>query len=449
MKKVIIKILLTTIILSSCSSGFLDEKPDKKLVVPSTLDDMRALLDYDIMFSYMLTDGEVGSDDYYMTYNVWNSLSSTFLKNEYIWAKEIFDTGSSTDWNNGYQRIYYANNALEGLNKLTNIDDPVQYKYIRGTALFFRAWLTFQLAQLFCPPYEKSGINDGLGIPLRLTSDLNVKVTRSTIKETYDQILEDLNESKDLLPDYEEYKTRPVKTAAYALLSRMYLSMQEYDKALEFAELALDSDYSLIDFNTLNASASFPMSRFNDEVILHSKFYITTFSTSRLIVDSTLFRSYADNDIRKKAWFRTVSGNYTFKGSYDGSIQFFNGFSISECYLTKAECLARKGETEGAMNVLNSLLQKRYTTGTFSDLTAGTPEEALRIVLQERRKELLYRGIRWTDLRRLNLDPATAKTLYRNLNGTMYELIPNSPNYTLPIPNIVIQTSGIEQNPRD
>ncbi|OFY40704.1 MAG: hypothetical protein A2X18_11640 [Bacteroidetes bacterium GWF2_40_14] len=449
MKNFIIKILLVTMVLSSCTKDFLEVKPDKKLVIPSTLDDMRALLDRDIMFYSQLTDGEVSSDDYYMMYNNWNILSSPWLKNEYIWKKEIFETGISYGWNDGYARIYYANNALDGLNRITNITDQVKYNNIKGAALFFRAWLSYQLAQLFCPPYDKAGTNDGLGIPLRLTSDLNVKVKRSTIKETYDQILKDLNESKDLLPDYETYKTRPVKTSAYALLSRVYLTMQEYDKALEFSELALDSDYSLINFNTLNTSASYPMTRFNSEVITHCKFSSTIFSTSRLIIDTVLFKSYNDNDIRKKAWFKIVSGNNTYKGSYDGTTSFFNGLSISECYLTKAECLARKGQTEGAMNVLNSLLNTRYKTGTFNGLTAGTSEEALRIVLLERRKELLYRGIRWTDLRRLNLNTATAKTLYRNLNGTIYELKPNSINYTLPIPKNVIDANGIEQNPRE
>lgn len=98
--------------------------------------------------------------------------------------------------------------------------------------------------------------------------------------------------------------------------------------------------------------------------------------------------------------------------------------------------------------MLNELLVTRYESGSFTPLTASGAEQTLELILQERRKELVLRAIRWTDLRRLNLEPATANTLYRNLNGTLYSLEPNSPNYTLPIADDVIQLSTIPQNIR-
>lgn len=101
------------------------------------------------------------------------------------------------------------------------------------------------------------------------------------------------------------------------------------------------------------------------------------------------------------------------------------------------------------MDVLNSLLTERYKAGSFTPLIASDAANALQMILQERRKELLFRGIRWPDLRRLNLDPSTAKTLYRIIEGKTYELQPNSPNYVFPIEERVIQFSGIEQNPRN
>jgi hypothetical protein len=76
-----------------------------------------------------------------------------------------------------------------------------------------------------------------------------------------------------------------------------------------------------------------------------------------------------------------------------------------------------------------------------------TAAAALDTVLAERRKELAFRGIRWSDLRRLNQEDWNI-TLTRNLNGTPYTLPPNSKLYTLPIPPDVIQESGIAQNPR-
>ncbi|MGV8092836.1 MAG: RagB/SusD family nutrient uptake outer membrane protein [Mangrovibacterium sp.] len=451
MKRFIFLLITSLVTLAACREDFLDIKPDKKLVVPSTLDDFQALLDYfDVHNANMPGMGELSSDDYYISFNNWNTLSSPYMKNGYIWAKEIWEGSISIDWNNRYQQVFYANNVLEGLAKTEKADDPEHWNRLKGSALFYRAHAFYQLAQEFCAPFDRNASNDGYGIPLRLTSDLNVRVSRATVKETYDRVLADLLEALELLPESDPYKTRPVKAAAHALLSRVYLTMQDYDKALEYAGSALNSNYELIDFNSLHTAASYPMTRYNSEVIFQSRMTrYSTLTNTRLIMDSLLFRSYAEHDIRKAAWFTTVSGNYTFKGSYDGSLQIFSGLAIDECYVTKAECLARKGSVSEAVNTLNQLLVTRYKTGTFTPVSVTNQQEALAIILQERRKELLFRGIRWTDLRRLNLDASTTKTLYRNLNGTIYELRSNSPNYTLPIADDVIQLSDIPQNARE
>ena len=86
-------------------------------------------------------------------------------------------------------------------------------------------------------------------------------------------------------------------------------------------------------------------------------------------------------------------------------------------------------------------------TGTFTPYPIQSAAEALDTILVERRKELAFRGIRWSDLRRLNKEGWNI-TLTRNLNGVMYTLPPNSELYTLPIPPDVINSSGIIQNPR-
>ena len=109
----------------------------------------------------------------------------------------------------------------------------------------------------------------------------------------------------------------------------------------------------------------------------------------------------------------------------------------------------RLGSINAAMDDLNALIIKRWkNNGTFVPFTAATANEALAKVLKERRKELIFRGLRWTDLRRLNKDPRFAITLTRNLNGVVYTLPPNDDRYTLPIPDQEIKISGIAQNPR-
>ena len=81
-------------------------------------------------------------------------------------------------------------------------------------------------------------------------------------------------------------------------------------------------------------------------------------------------------------------------------------------------------------------------------VTVTDADELLRIILQERRKELLFRSLRWTDLRRLNKDSRFAVTLTRKLNNDTYTLPPNDARYVLPIPQQEIEESGIQQNPR-
>jgi hypothetical protein len=99
------------------------------------------------------------------------------------------------------------------------------------------------------------------------------------------------------------------------------------------------------------------------------------------------------------------------------------------------------------MNRLNALLRNRWKRGTFIDRIASTREAAIKLILEERRKELVFRGVRWTDLKRLNIEGANI-TLTRKLNGITHKLAPNDPKYILPIPPDVLALGGIEPNLR-
>jgi starch-binding outer membrane protein, SusD/RagB family len=138
-----------------------------------------------------------------------------------------------------------------------------------------------------------------------------------------------------------------------------------------------------------------------------------------------------------------------FKGDYTGQNIHFAGVATNELYLIKAECLARAGDATAAMTALNTLLQKRWKTGTFTALTAADANDALVKILEHRRKELPFTAqLRWEDLRRLNKDTQFAKTLVKVLSGNTYTLPPNDNRWVYPIPEIEIRLSGIVQNPR-
>ena len=161
-------------------------------------------------------------------------------------------------------------------------------------------------------------------------------------------------------------------------------------------------------------------------------------------ISPEFYDTYQTNDLRKDLFFSNEESLILFRGSYDANITLFAGIATDELYLIKAECEARNNREEQALSTLNSLLETRWTTGTFVPYTQS--ENALEDILKERRKSLLFRGLRWMDLKRLNMENEHTTILERNLLGESYQLDPNSPKYAFPIPDDVISLSGIQQN---
>lgn len=453
--KLIYTAMIMTLITTSCKKGFLEKKPDKAFLVPTTLADFQAILDNsNEVFNHTLLLSELATDDISLTDDGF-TYAAPVEQNTYTWAKDLYQGQSQSDWNKPYQQIFYANIVIDGLNSNTSLASNNQtYNQIKGTALFARAFALYNLTQQFTVPYQKATANQQLGLPLRLTSDVQAKSVRSTLQQTYDQINADLQSAVNLLPSQTDYKTRPMKATAYALLAKTALTMENYPQAETYATQSLASENRLLDFNNLNPAMDYPipaaLSNNNPEVLYYAvQNYSYTFSGSTLTgVEPALYNSYANNDLRPGIYFKPTNGIFNFKGSYTGTYEVFGGIATDEVYLILAESQARNGKTTLAMQTLNLLLTKRFKTGQFQNLTASTPEEALSIILKERRKELVFRNIRWSDLRRLNLDPRFQKTITHTVNNTNYTLTPNSNKYTFPIPNDVIANSGITQNER-
>ncbi len=125
------------------------------------------------------------------------------------------------------------------------------------------------------------------------------------------------------------------------------------------------------------------------------------------------------------------------------------GLDVPEVMLTKAECLARTGKTSEAMEVLNTLRKKRFAPADYQDLSAANADDALQIVLDERRRELMSRWIRFFDQKRLNKEARFAKTVTRVFLGETFTLEPNSNRYVFPIAtNYINLNPEIVQNPR-
>lgn len=451
----IIVMIALTGLLGSCQKAFLEAKPDKALLVPATLADFRTLLDNLIIFNKSpgltgLADGDfVTTDAGYRTYLLEQERSS------YTWAADIYGAEPAGDWQEGFAQIFYANVVLDGLAALPPAENPQEYDAVKGTALFHRAWVYLGLAQLYAPPYRAGTAPTDQGLPLRTRSAVTEVVPRSSVEATYAQIISDLQAARPLLPRITAFKSRPALPALYALFSRVYLLRGDYARAESYADSALTLNPALLDYNTLSATPARPMPRAlpygNDEVLFYSAetSYSFTGSSAVTYLDPILYASYAPNDLRRTLFYRdNGSGRINFRGSYTGAIPWFAGLATDEVYLTRAECRARSGRLVPALADLNALLIKRWRTGTFVPLTAGSAQAALSLVLAERRKELVGRNLRWADLRRLNLEPGRETTLTRSLNGVTYTLAPGSPRYVYPIPADEVRLNGWPPNER-
>lgn len=449
--KPVLYLFFIMVTVCSCQK-YLDAKSDKKLVTPATLQDMQALLDsYWLVNQLDIGAGEVSADNYYLSNADWAGMTE-YYQRMYLWGSDhLFAPrldGSGNNWSYSYDNVYRANVVLDNLPGMARTtENQADWDNVKGQALFLRAKSFLQVAWIWSLAYDSVTAATDLGIPLRLTADFNIATTRSSVQHTYDQIIHDIKEAISLLPNTPLQVMRSAKPAALALLARAYLSMRAYDSCAKYADECLLLNNSLLDFNTLNASASYPVSQFNTEVIYESMYpNPAPLTAARAKMDTILYQAYATNDLRKTIFFRAGSGSISFKGSYEGGANKFSGIATDEVYLMRAECFAREGKVTEALNDLNTLMKTRWNKQvTYIPFMATGQRECLTLILNERRKELVMRGLRWMDIKRLNKEGANI-TLTRVINGQSYTLLPNDLRYALPIPEDIIQITGIQQN---
>ncbi|MBW0178985.1 RagB/SusD family nutrient uptake outer membrane protein [Sediminibacterium sp.] len=443
-------------LLTACDKdAFLDKKPNSAIIIPSTLAELRSLLDNTQVFTYSPGLGEMGSDDYYLTEANWQALP--FLeRSSYTWESDLYGSQLNiSDWSLCYQQILYANIVLEQLEKnppATSVQ--AEWNNIKGSAFFLRGFALSNLVQHFAAAFDSATMTTTPGVPIRRNTNVHQNVPRSSIKDCYDSIFTDLLTAAALLSDIVPpvAKNRPSKPAAFAQLARMATASGQYEKARIYADSCLRLYNYLTDYNTVSTTAVSPFDRSHAETIYFSQAistYVVLFTTSTTVfADTALYRSYTTNDLRRSIFFRATGGtNMGFKRGYSGTILPFTGIATDEVWLIRAEALAKTGQWQAAMADLNTLLQKRWRTGTFVPLTALNATDALEKIRTERRKELVWRGHRWSDLKRYNKEGANI-TLVRKLGNQTYTLLPGSNKYVFAIPANEISMSGIIQNPR-
>lgn len=449
MKSKIYLLFVASAWLVSCNK-FLDAKSQNAFVTPNTMESLQALMDNNSTMNMRFPDiSEASADNYFYPNENYASLSE---KNRKIYTWSYDDVVFNNDWARSYSAIYQANLALDEIKKIIpSPSDTEKWKNIKGSAHFFRAYQNLFLLYTYAKAYNRETAMQDLGIVLRMSSDPNLPSQRSSVEDGYAFVIADLKEAARLLPLKINHVMRPSRQAAQATLARAYLSMGDYKQALTYADSTLMHEHELLDFNIstdVNISGTLPFPSFNKEILFYgeSSNSNSIISPTNFFVDTALYASYKPNDLRKKAYFQTNQKYPKFKGSFSANgIVTFLGISLSEIYLIQAECLIRKGDVVKGLEMLNKLLTRRYSNTDFVPYANVSQSAALTIVLAERRKELVFRGLRWMDIKRLNRENEEIY-LKRVINGELVMLNPNSVRYALQIPRDIVEQTGIPQN---
>jgi tetratricopeptide (TPR) repeat protein len=452
--------ILMIAMMPACVKKFLDAKPDRSLAVPNSLDDLDAILNNDNILNFNTPFiQELAGDDFYIEDATLRSASIP-LRNSYIWADDFYEdfSISTGEWTRNYTRVFNANVVLDKLEQIRkNVGNEREWDRIKGTALFFRAVGHFYIAQLFAEQYDGAGADLQKGIPLRLTSNVNDRPSFGTLRETYGTIIKDLKEAAEIVPiSITHKKSSPDRDAVHAMLARVFLSMEDYKQAFEYANKVLNEKSCLMDFNNFNSllprpipTGYFPYNTENCEILLflsqvtYSSFNVI--SARNVFIHTDLYDSYDNEDLRKSYFFQHVKNNlYSFVGTYNGLVDWFSGLTTAELYLIRMECYARMGNIESALADLNFLRSHRIKKSEFVPIEINAIDELLDEILWERRRELICRGLRWSDLKRLNKDPRYAKEIVHIYDGKSYVLLPNSEKYVFPIHPVELELAHLK-----
>ncbi len=386
----------------------------------------------------------LGSDNYLL----WRG---TFQSYRQIMNKSVFidNAEASRTWIQGYRAINIANNVLANLAKVEDVDQRSQ---LEAEARFIRGIMLFELVRIYGAPYDAQGSNSGLGLVLNLVAvdteaEASVEGSRSTVAQTYAQLIQDLEAAEPNLPDSYSGNNRFRATtyAAKAFLARVYLQQGNYAAALAKANEVIESG----NFELNPAIVAAFGNKFTSESIFElynndqnnagtANDGLTTFyaslpgiGRSDIRVLEAFANQYESTDDRRSQLIYRGSGarpNQLQNGKYTNFGQNIPIIRISEMYLIRAEANIRLGSALGAepLQDINTVRERSRAT----TLTAVTLDD----VLKERSFELAFEGYRIHDLKRLKLGTGTFAW--------------DDPKLVFPIPEREIRAnSNLQQNP--
>lgn len=348
----------------------------------------------------------------------------------------------NTSWAAIYNVINRANNVLAkvpGLASSSAFPDSVKNQLV-GEAYFLRALAYFDLARTW------GGVQLILTPTTAASSQTSVK--RSSLADTYAQVLKDLTQAENLLSNTTN-RIRATRKTAYALHARYSLYQKDWANAILYAgKLIGDSNYTLLTpYNSFFANNAA-----NTAESVFELYYNTTVTNSEAsqwqpatkggvgwVVPTsgivTLLTNPLNGGNRNTLLQTVVSQGVT---SYFGNLYYRSPgtdpaflIRIAELYLIRAEAEAQQGSTDAAATDLNAVRARAGLGAT----AASTQADLLLAIEDENRLEFSFEDHRWYDLVRTG----RAQTVLG---------ITDSNKLLLPIPYAQLQVDpNLTQNP--
>jgi len=407
--------VITLVFLGSCQDQ-LDVEPEGSLTVNEALSDFEGIetaligvysgLRSSLLYGRnLLVMPEASGDNVVLAIEN----SNRFTQNaSYQWS---VDNGDVTGiWNALYTIILRVNTVINNIDGVTG-GTQTERNQVLGEALFIRALAHFELVRGFAQPISIGGTSS-LGVPIVRQSVVG-EPPRNTVGEVYIQITSDLVSATNLMNN-DLAPFRASQDAARALLSRVYLYMEDNVNVISQATKVIDSgNYGLDSISNYIESWAFDGTI---EEIFTVKFLATeTLGASNLgniyipegfgdlrASQDIIVELSGPGDVRIQ-FIRDIGGDeyqYKFPGILNiPGLASPRLLRLAEMYLNRAEAYAKIGNYPDAIIDLNTIRTTRGLAAIFPQNT-----QVLNEVLLERRRELAWEGHRTYDLFRNKQD---------------------------------------------
>ena len=407
---------------------FLDIQPEGK-VIPTTTEDYRKVLTsayskYPVHKSLVaLRTDEVNIDD--------NSTDFISYREMAMWKGANNDPASTEfPWVSFYSVNFYLNQIINEGSK--TMQDSPEKNQILAEAYALRAYLYFDMVNLYGKPYNSATASDDRGVPINLEIDLEQVLKPSSVQEVYNQVHADLKKAEDLMVEPKQalgVNYRFSKTALLAFEARTALYEGDWTKALSYADQVLAVKGDLSNLNTVNTP---PNHYASPESIMALDNTWDNSIKNLSFASPELISSYNNTADKRFGMYFEKNGS-KYKITKGGSLEFKVSFRTAEQYFIRSEALLKLNKLAEAKETLMKVMKNRYTpdgyTSVQNAVNSMNSTAFMNFILDERFREFALEGQRWFDLRRAN-----QKKISHTISGKEYILQQNDPRYTIEYP---------------